>query len=551
MDTLPKEPFWLAAIIDGSGVGTWLWNVQTGETRFNNRWAEIIGYTLEELEPISIETWMFFAHPDDLEHSSALLEAHFKGETEFYHCEARMRHKNGHWVWVRDHGKVVSRTANGEPEWMAGSHLDITVEKEQRLSLERLDKIAKTIPGVIYEFRMDEHGNGTFPYASSGIELIYGVSPEQAKQDASLVYKAIHSDDLALVEASIAESYDSLEEWYCEYRTIVNGEEKWVTGYAIPEKNADGSVSWFGQIVDTTYDKGLELELKESHQNLERAQRIGKLGYWRANMKTGELYWSDMIYDMFGVEKGQFEPSVEAFSNAVHPEDIELVRESERKAMVTGMHDVVHRIIQPNGEIRWVHELADMQVQNNNNYLVGTVRDVTEQKKYELDLERLSLTDSLTGAYNRRYFDSRLTAIFHQVKTRDVQVAVATFDLDHFKKVNDTYGHAVGDTVLKDVVKIANDVFRSTDVFARTGGEEFTVLLVDCAVEQAAERLEELSERIASKLFYNGEHTFRISITGGLSQIMTTDNGASESIERADNALYKGKTSGRNQIVLG
>jgi len=124
-------------VIWGTGVGTWEWNVQTGETRFNERWAEIIGYRLEELQPTNIETWMSFAHPDDLEKSEAGLNAHFSGETDHYDCEARMRHRAGHWIWVLDRGRVVSWTGDGQPEWMAGTHLEITARKQSEAELQR------------------------------------------------------------------------------------------------------------------------------------------------------------------------------------------------------------------------------------------------------------------------------------------------------------------------------------------------------------------------------------------------------------------------------
>jgi len=117
-------------IIAGTHVGTWEWNVQTGETVFNDRWAEIVGYTLEELAPVSISTWERLAHPDDLERSAILLERHFSGELDYYESEARMRHKDGHWVWVLDRGKVSTRTADGKPLLMSGTHQDITERKE-------------------------------------------------------------------------------------------------------------------------------------------------------------------------------------------------------------------------------------------------------------------------------------------------------------------------------------------------------------------------------------------------------------------------------------
>ena len=125
-------------IIQGTNVGSWEWNVQTGETVFNQRWAEIIGYTLEELQPISIDTWMKYAHPDDLEKSGELLEQHFNGEAEFYDTEARMKHKDGHWVWVHDRGKVYSWTKDGKPEWMAGTHQEITERKQAEEKIQHL-----------------------------------------------------------------------------------------------------------------------------------------------------------------------------------------------------------------------------------------------------------------------------------------------------------------------------------------------------------------------------------------------------------------------------
>ncbi|MBF0183188.1 MAG: response regulator [Magnetococcales bacterium] len=145
LQTLQEERQRFADIIWGTGVGTWEWNVQTGETCFNERWAEIIGYTLSELQPVSIETWLAYAHPEDLQQSQAALQRHFAGESEAYECESRMRHKNGEWIWVLDRGRVIRWDQAGRPLWMSGTHFDITERKraemvveQQRLELEQL-----------------------------------------------------------------------------------------------------------------------------------------------------------------------------------------------------------------------------------------------------------------------------------------------------------------------------------------------------------------------------------------------------------------------------
>jgi len=131
----------LEEILWGTDVGTWEWHVQTGEVRFNDRWAEIVGYTLAELAPVSIETWKGLCHPDDFARSGEVLRRVFTRETAFYSCEVRMRHKDGHWIWVHDRGKVVEWDEHGQPVRMSGTHTDIHVQKTSVLKLERLAKI--------------------------------------------------------------------------------------------------------------------------------------------------------------------------------------------------------------------------------------------------------------------------------------------------------------------------------------------------------------------------------------------------------------------------
>ncbi len=129
-DSLQEERERLTGIIKGANVGTWEWNVQTGETVFNSRWAEIIGYTLVEISPTSIETWLKFSHPDDLKVSDELLQRHFRGDFDYYECEIRMKHRDGHWVWVLDRGMVDTWTNNRRPVLMRGTHTDITERKQ-------------------------------------------------------------------------------------------------------------------------------------------------------------------------------------------------------------------------------------------------------------------------------------------------------------------------------------------------------------------------------------------------------------------------------------
>jgi PAS domain S-box-containing protein len=135
-----KERLQLA--IEGSGIGLWDWLVQTGELTINDRWAGIIGHSIEELAPICYETWELFTHPEDLQKAKLALEKHFRKETLNYEIEIRMRHKLGAWVWVLSRGKVVEWDASDRPLRLIGTHLDISGRKQ---SVEMLINLNQTL----------------------------------------------------------------------------------------------------------------------------------------------------------------------------------------------------------------------------------------------------------------------------------------------------------------------------------------------------------------------------------------------------------------------
>ncbi|HPG73789.1 MAG TPA: PAS domain-containing protein, partial [Bacteroidales bacterium] len=137
----------LQLIIKLSGTGTWEWNIQTGETIFNESWANMLGYKFEELMPTTIDTWTQMTHPDDLKIAQTALEKYFNKETAFYEAKFRMRHRNGNWVWVLDRGQVAEYTPDGKPLLMLGTHQNINKIKETEISLqleeERLESLLR------------------------------------------------------------------------------------------------------------------------------------------------------------------------------------------------------------------------------------------------------------------------------------------------------------------------------------------------------------------------------------------------------------------------
>ena len=125
----------LKDVIDGARVGTWEWNVPIDQQHVNERWAEMLGYRLEELNPVGHETWRGLVHPEDLRVAEAVIERCMENKTDIYEAEYRIRHKEGHFVWMLDRGRVISRSAGGTPEFFAGVQIEIGEQKAREVAL--------------------------------------------------------------------------------------------------------------------------------------------------------------------------------------------------------------------------------------------------------------------------------------------------------------------------------------------------------------------------------------------------------------------------------
>ena len=147
-EQLGEHRAFLDNVLEGTHAGTWGWNVQTGQAQVNARWAEMLGYTLAELAPITIQTWLALVHPADLKNSDAARDAHFNRTADIYECEFRMKHKDGSWVWMEDRGRVVEWTSDNKPLLMAGTHLDITVRKRAEYQLDERRKELEAFFGL-------------------------------------------------------------------------------------------------------------------------------------------------------------------------------------------------------------------------------------------------------------------------------------------------------------------------------------------------------------------------------------------------------------------
>ncbi|WP_028621393.1 sensor domain-containing diguanylate cyclase [Pseudomonas sp. Ant30-3] len=258
------------------------------------------------------------------------------------------------------------------------------------------------------------------------------------------------------------------------------------------------------------------------------------------------IYASDGIREIYELEPDVLLLNAEAIFTRIHPQDSTRVRASIRGSAETlSPWREEYRVQLPQRGVRWVRgEATPEELPGGGVLWHGYISDISDLKRVEEELRALSITDSLTGIHNRRYFQERLTTEMARVERGGGQLSVIMLDIDHFKRINDLHGHAVGDKVLQTVCARIGHRLRRTDVFCRLGGEEFMVLCPDIDGEHA---------RILALELWQGLRSTPIDDVG----IVTASfgiaswrlgEGADALLLRADSGVYAAKQAGRDRV---
>jgi diguanylate cyclase (GGDEF)-like protein len=176
-----------------------------------------------------------------------------------------------------------------------------------------------------------------------------------------------------------------------------------------------------------------------------------------------------------------------------------------------------------------------------------TTSALVEQKE---ESERRAIIDQLTGCFNRRYFETKLEDELNLAKRFRNKLSLIMFDIDHFKKVNDTYGHPAGDTVLQEVVVAAKSCLSAADSLCRYGGEEFTVIMPETDISEAIDIAERMRKSVEEHAFYGGDTLINVTISLGISEYPEHAILKEAIVQKADGALYTAKNSGRNNTKI-
>jgi len=258
------------------------------------------------------------------------------------------------------------------------------------------------------------------------------------------------------------------------------------------------------------------------------------------------IYASDGIREIYELEPDVLLLNAEAIFTRIHPQDTTRVRNSIRASADTlSPWREEYRVQLPMRGLRWVRgEATPEELPGGGVLWHGYISDISDLKRVEEELRALSITDSLTGIHNRRYFQERLTTEMARVQRGVGELSVIMLDIDHFKRINDQHGHAVGDRVLQAVCERIGHRLRRTDVFCRLGGEEFMVLCPDTDREQAHVLAMQLWQGLRSSPI---DSVGFVTASFGIAS-WRVGEGADALLLRADSGVYAAKQAGRDRV---
>lgn len=270
--TVDEQAERMDLIVQGSQVGTWDWEIPTGRVTFNERWASMLGYRLDELEP-HVRTWEQLVHPDDLQQVMATVSAHLRGETPAYSTEHRLRSKSGTWCWVFDSGRVVERAASGAPLRAAGIHLDISGRKELEAAQASSQAALQSKQQALDEAQTLAHLGSWDWNIATGKEQwsdeqcrIFGLEPSRTSPTYETFLAALHPDDADRVKQAVdaALTYDSPYNIDCRI-CRPDGEVRSINCRGVVHRDSNGRpLSMAGTVLDITDYKRAELAWRDS-----------------------------------------------------------------------------------------------------------------------------------------------------------------------------------------------------------------------------------------------------------------------------------------------
>lgn len=512
---LDQEQHW-TSVLGASSDSLWDWDLSTLSDR-----------------PIAADLFSqtgFTIHPDDWPNLRQDLISHILGQSEVFQNIHRVIDQVGNERWMQSRGKIIEQDAAGQPVRMVGTQTDITERKTAELTLQR----ERDTRALISEFAADFMASSTEDFDAA---INRALQRSGAYMQADRTYVFLLSADGQRMSNThewcapgIAPEIKNLQHipssavpwWWSQFRDVgyvlvnrINDmpaealneyhilESQGIRSVCVyplyagkvligfmgsdavqTERHWDADVIEFLSLMSDLL--GIALEHRKLHQNrtlaisqLERAEQLAHMGHWRIDHASQSLEWSQEIFRIFECDPKSFTPNAESLIELIHPEDRASALQTYHNAK-SALSDLYleHRIVLSDDKVKHleIRGRFDSTAQGYPAIAEGTVQDVTEKVQHRNSLQRLAFQDSLTGLPNRRSIEETLRREMWYCEHNSCRLVLALLDLDNFRDVNEQYGAALGDNVLKLLAQRISQLLGDTAIVARIGGDEFVVL---------------------------------------------------------------------------
>lgn len=524
----------LRLVLEGAELGFWDWDIVSGKVERNERWATILGYCHEEIKHTT-QQWTDFIHPDDRHLAWESINAALEGRAAYHRVEYRMLHKDGGIRWILDQAKITRRDAKGNPTRMSGTHSDITLRKQSEVEYKTF--IENTHDG----FWTVAIKNGRFLDINQSYCNMVGYSREE----------------LLNMTISDIEANEFPEQTQKHIQAIVQGHEQ---RFETRHRHKNGSlidVEISAKFIDTR--GGLIVVFLRDITERKRTDAALRLASLVYQASSEAMIITNPENRILAVNP--------AFTQVTGYSSDEVLSKNP-KILSSGLHDAAFyqsmwQALNASGT--WKGEIWNRRKDGSvyaESLIINTVyaddgsiscrvalfSDITEKKQQEKTIWQQANFDALTGLPNRSMSYARLDLELKKATRDEHKLALLFIDLDHFKEVNDTLGHEMGDVLLKEVAQRMHKCVRESDTVGRLGGDEFILILGK--IEDIA-RVGPIASNILDKLiapFRLADELIYISASIGISIFPDDAKDPATLLKNADQAMYVAKRQGRNRF---
>jgi len=534
---LKQKSHWLEQFVDSSHVGLLVVDKDRNNLFVNDYLCKMFGYTQEELLEANAEIF-HVNHDTFLEFAKLAFECALKGES--IGVDYQFRKKDGTVFWCR----IVGDNIKGKKE-VLWTLLDITLQKELALKNSKLAQmVEQTHDGVI---STDLDGN--ILTWNMGAEYFLGYSADEVKgKNISIIYPENELNKFENVKKVLKDINYFQEDLY----TLSKKKEKIYTALSFSllkndDKEPIGIVVYAKNI---NKRKTAEEKLEETNYNLSQyLDVIDKIdiGLFVVDEDFRIRYMNNTMIKWFGDQRGKI-----CYSSVANLD--EPCPYCKLKEVIVENKKVVYEPTTPSGQS---FDIVATSIKNADGTFskMEVIRNVTQQKKaQEKLLEQQEMLyhqahhDALTGLANRVLFNDRLEQAIKKAQRNNTKMVLFFIDLDHFKEINDSMGHEVGDEVLKEVTHRLRSAIRKEDSLARLGGDEFTIIIENLTqVQDASFLAKKILDVLAKPIIINGNKLY-VSSSIGISLYPDDGISAQNLLKYADSAMYKAKSEGRNNF---